>query len=82
MTVAEAGIPVPNSAGSRKNIQKMIIKSGIPRIIWMTELEVHRIRRFREMLKSPRTSPPTKEKNNATTDKYRVSPTPPSGPLG
>src|SRR5512141_1159881 len=82
MIVHDAEIPPPSIAGRRKNIQKMTISSGIPRIDWMIAVDPHLTTRFRETLRSPRISPPRKERARATTARYRVSPTPPSGPFG
>ena len=67
MIVQSAVIPPPSRAGSRKNIQKMTIRSGMPRIVWMTVVDPHLIRRFRETLRSPRNSPPRKERTRDTT---------------
>ena len=66
MIVHAAVIPPPSIAGGR-NIQKMTIRSGIPRIVWMIVVDPHLISRFRETLKSPRISPPRKERIRDTT---------------
>ena len=66
MTVWLSGT-LPNRAGSRKYIQKMTISSGMPRTVLMTAMLGQLTQRWREMLSSPRISPPKKERMQETT---------------
>src|SRR6185369_7777665 len=82
ITVCVSGNPLPKSAGSRKYIQKMTIRSGIPRMALMTSM-IGQLIHFRpETLSSPRMSPPKKDRMQEATARYMVSPSPPSGPSG
>jgi len=50
--IVHAAASRPQQRRRRKNIQKMTISSGIPRIVWMSVREPHRRIRFRETLNS------------------------------
>jgi hypothetical protein len=82
ITVLVSRMVFPMSAGRRKYIQKITMRSGMPRMKLRTMVETIRSTRFREMLSSPRMSPPKKERTQETRARKSVRPIPPSGPWG
>ena len=67
MTVQLSVTVPPKKAGSRKYIQKMTIRSGMPRITLINAKGRIADYRLWEILRSPRIRPPKKERTQATT---------------
>jgi len=69
-------------AGSRKYIQKITIRRGIPRMAFTTTSTGYLTKRFCETHSSPAKIPMTIERVQDTTASQIVSASPPMGPLG
>jgi hypothetical protein len=67
MTVQFSDTVPPINAGRRKYIQKMTIRSGMPRIMLITAREEYLIILLWEIQRSPSTMPPKKERTHETT---------------